>query len=288
MLSPMIHAEKGFEVPPQKSPEQRYGEYCYARAIDLLTRYLPQLKPLEETVLVSRFDPEERPYYYGKLRGKHYVAMTFGGGGYKSYKHWVGSLNSTHSRDIFMDEQNVVAVAHELIHQRQAEQFGQKAVIGEDLDLIISDEDYENSSPEQLIQLLHARTGEGFTLEEDVLEGSAQMVEHYLIGKRIEEELSKPESIRLGPLISYKWASLRQLLSYAQSEEYGKYLTGFEIMRKLYKRFGLGNLEELIKAIDLQQCEEILPGTDRYNMIVQDPSKLPGLENNPIIAGGGQ
>ncbi len=182
----------------------------------------------------------------------------------------------------------VYMLVHELIHQKQAElnPAAFPVLTSPRLDSI----DPEVITRDQLYDLLieshkaHSRT-ESKSIFDPVIEGIAVLGAFYVMGKFADDlavsdekdAANKIRAVRKNSIHQEVIASRRKIRE-GNDEDYDlNYAEGFNIMRKLYKRFGLENLPKVLAKVDLVACQQITKGSPEYQQIIENPALLPGL-----------
>lgn len=278
--------------------EKRNGEVdiqrIYRKALERMKKYLPEeAVPKEPTKVILVSTDEFDGWYLGRIKGKHYI--------YLSTNASTVYLNEKNS--ILEEEDNVCRLSHELIHQVHAEQVGQEAIMGLNLDDYYPDLIPENLSLPDLIAFrrklvrhphYYARS---HSLVSVIREGLAIYSNFYLLNQAIKEaELTgdniRSESIRRVKEDQLKFYRIDMRLRRELSQELGKYAcinpysTGaFDIIRELYsyfkKRFNSISYQDfwrVIKSIDLDACAKIGLDSELIQQIIRKPTMIPGLE----------
>lgn len=184
---------------------------------------------------------------------------------------------------------SIYAMVHELIHQRQAELYPSAfpQLSSPELDSI----DYETTDRAQLHDLLieshksYGKTQDDKSLFYPVVEGMAALGSFYIMGKFIDELAEAGEKDAAEKLREVRNRQIRnEIIDSKRSARAGKddnyvinYPEGLNIMRKLYKKFGLRNIPEILASVDLNACRQITKDSSEYQRMIEDPTYLPGL-----------
>jgi hypothetical protein len=228
---------------------------------ELLSLYLPVALPTEPTQVIPRLEAVGgRPYYHGKIGGVHIIKLSLFKeqveGDYSEDIDRLTDLNDpVFSNKIFIKRyvaeyyslQSSISMVHELIHQRHAEVLGQKTLMSS-----------IRREP---------------TLANDVIEGVSTMGELIILKCLLDNE--KPLDVNSIPY--HRALDAFEIQQYNRLKIISPYSIGRKLMKGLYKKFGMENMPDLIKQIDLEKCWEIPFGTKRYNEIISNPLEIPGI-----------
>lgn len=261
-----------------QSRETELAKIRLNQALKLLSKYLPQAKPLELTEIIvepNEEDPESiGGFYWGKLRGKHYLSIKAG-----------ENVNLTDD-----DTESVLGLVHELVHQRHAEIVGQEQFKGADMDKYVTDQQIRENGARDIFLHLHKYSrGEvkGYyfeSLEPMITEGIAILAEFYVMRKLIAEARASGDTTKLDSLLRIKEKRLafikeeRDFDRSNQPSEYQYYEGPYKILGPLLRNKSEDEIPNIISRINLAECGKIRRGTEEYNKILKDPTNIPGLE----------
>jgi len=185
---------------------------------------------------------------------------------------------------------HIYSLVHELIHQRQAElnpsTFNYLTSPG------LASINPDTIPEDQLVDLLieshkaYNRTHKEDSLFYPVVEGMAALGAFYIMGKFVDELAGAGEGETANRLWEVRKGEIRnEVINPKRSERAGRgdnyslyYPEGLDIMRKLYKAFGLQNVPQMLTTVDLAACQGIKRGSPEYQKITADPTQLPGLQ----------
>lgn len=184
---------------------------------------------------------------------------------------------------------NVYSLVHELIHQKQAE-------LNPSAFPILTSPELDNIDPNtinrnQLYNLLleshkeYNRRQNNNSIYFPVIEGVAVLGSLYVMGKLADDLAKFGEKDTADKIIQVRKIAIREEIIGSKREartgrerDYNLYyVEGFNIMRKLYKHFGLENIPKMLVTVDLNACRQITKGSPQYKQIMENPTLLPGL-----------
>lgn len=184
---------------------------------------------------------------------------------------------------------HIYSLVHELIHQRQAE-------LNPSAFKHLTSPELESTNPEtvnggQLIDLLieshrvYNRTHKEDSIFYPVIEGMAALGAFYVMSRFVDELTGAGEGEAASRLREVRRNMIRnEIINPKRSakddrgDNYSSYYhEGLDIMRKLYKTFGLQNIPQMLATVDLVACRGIIRGSQEYQQIIDNPGQLPGL-----------
>lgn len=207
---------------------------------------------------------------------------------------WNKIFNSLESRQTYTPHiwKDIIVLIHELIHQKQTEL---NPTMRPDLSLIpeLANIDPDSMDRRDLGYLLRrsipGKKDGSFDLVTNsiftpVSEGTAVMGSFYVMQKFAEDLRKEGDEETASRVIEAKTKDFRSFFSMARNSELirleptlPKYVEGFKIVSKLYKKVGIENISKVLAAIDLKACRSIAAGSPEYQQMTEDPSLLPGL-----------
>lgn len=217
--------------------------------------------------------------------------------GLDNWEELVGSLEirQGYSRNTW---KAVNTLIHELMHQRQAE-LNPTAWPTELSSLALDQVDPDNIRRDDLQRLLReAWIPINKTMSEEqrnsifypVIEGMAVLGSYYVMGKFVKDLIEEGDVDTATKVRQARDRSIESFFRMRRNAEFvrmrptiPKYTEGLEMMRKLYKRFGIENTPKILVSVDLNACRGIAKGSPEYQRMVEDPSLLPGLNKNPLV-----
>ncbi len=270
------------------SEKKRSFDQITQEAKQYIGKYIPDAVPQEETgffVLEGTINNRGNTVvsggeYMGKVGNKHYTRLHIP----KDLAEAAGSFTPEQEENLRF------AIIHEYLHQAHAEKVGQTKFFKRDF----SNTHYVSDTPSYKeiraeVDKSPSTKGKGMSLFSAVAEGTATLGELHLLVKRIEEMRTAGDTIRVQALEKYRKDRIhffKDALAlfhfdpiFSSHAFGGPYAVGtINIMKGLYKRFGIKNLSRIIPQIDLDKCREIRAGSSDFDRICADPSLLPGLE----------
>lgn len=185
----------------------------------------------------------------------------------------------------------IASLVHELIHQKQAElnPLAFPVLTSSELDGMDPNTDDRNKLYKLLIGAheAYSRTHSENSLFFPAVEGIATLGTHYITG-RLTDDLTKSgkknaagkiRQVRKDLIYTTVIVPRREIREERKSVGYSiNYVEGIDIMRKLYKHFGLKDIPRILANVDLNACHQIIKGSPQYQKIIENPALLPGLQ----------
>lgn len=262
--------------------EKLYTDQKLQEAKALIARHLSDALPQEPTQVFLQYMYEKTGgEYNGKIRGIHYIRLEIATG----YVPGAEFLRENHITPA-QDEINLLIVAHELLHQRNAEAAGQEYFFGCNLDDLVSDKDVEQLPPVRLFnKVSQERLRKRIIPTTDNLfraldEGIATSGESFLIDHRLSELEATNNTEGINGLKQVKRDRLRFLNRTKRRGHYTHYTDGLRMITNLSKLVGLEELPAVLSSVDIGACIRIIKGSPEYEKILNDPKLLPGLSPN--------
>lgn len=212
--------------------------------------------------------------------------------GSDNWEELVGSLETRqgYSRNTWAAVNTLI---HELIHQRQAElnpAAWPTELSSPALDLVDPDniriDDLQRLLREAWIPINRAESyGERNSIFFPVIEGMATLGSFYVMGKFAEDLMEEGDTNIASKVRQARDRKIKSFFRMRRNAEFvrmepiiPKYTEGVEMMRKLYKQFGVENTPKLLASIDLKACQNITEGSPEYQQMMENPALLPGLQ----------
>lgn len=189
---------------------------------------------------------------------------------------------------------DVHALIHEMIHQRQAELNPEALpeLTSPDIDNI-DPETIDRNELTKLLTVAHVKRaqereaiGGKDSIFYPVIEGMAVIGSYYVMNQ-LENELATSgntqtaETVRRAKqeAIYHDLVARRQIRRGEENiDPYTlHYVNGVNMMRKLYKKFGVEQTTQLLKSVDLVACGKIVKNSPEYKAMMEDPTTLPGI-----------
>lgn len=248
---------------------QKYTERKYKEALtDLEENLPPELLGKDTLVVVGDINRRTGGEYVGKWKEKSYLMLS-------SLKARDPYFDPEDRSDQLTEEDDRMSATHELFHEGHSERVSGN--VFPVLDGVVK------SEADVLLRVL-----EGGEIEEDnmalvVCEGVAVFGSLWVSNRRQEKIESSVghdkhlvaaiEKARQGQLAIIR-EGLRDLSGPLASRALGT----AAILRGLYKRFGFEAMPILVGHINIKDCEQIKASSPEFDLIVRDPTLLPGLE----------
>lgn len=189
---------------------------------------------------------------------------------------------------------DIHSLTHEMIHQRQ-EELNPEAfpeLSSPELDNINPDT-MDSRELRSLLTEAHRKQTRrreeigGDSIFYPVIEGMAVVGSYYAMAGlesdlRVSGNIKTADTVRKSrqQAIYHDLEARRQLRRGEDIRDYQiYYVNGVNMMRKLYKKFGIEGTIDLLKRVDLAACQKITKGSPEYQAMMEDPTKLPGFES---------
>ena len=246
------------------------------QASEMLGQFFPQAKPVEPTNLSIHPMLMEAAVYVGFFQGAHQILAA-----------------CDNPISIRSPLRRVVDVAHELVHQKQAEVLGQEAFFGADLTQTEM-ERIDLSDPQEWVEQYNRiikklkPDGSEITLARYIHEGSATYVEQQIwaglsMAQQQKFGLNSPQHI----LIEWSRLELEEQRAAMvedplMSDYIGLYVHGYDLVDAYIANSG--NQFAAIWDIDYQQAKAIR-GRRKLAKMLSDAARIPVLQNRGVAIG---
>jgi len=249
-----------------------------------IAHFLPQMKTEKDICVVYDPDLLAAGQYFGVYKEIHRISLSTRLGTSPYLKFEEGSRSV---------ETDISVAEHEMMHAWHAEEFGETEFMNLKASLDELAEQKKHSDTENdpyndyrlvkdLVSEDESYEGEGNRFFSEVGEGVATVLQRYLLYERYRNEQNPEKKKEIQKI--YRSIVLGYMLSKGVDEELKCALEGYKkgllMFKKLIKRFGLEKLPEIVGAVDLPRCSEIVEDSDKHTKILKDPRYIPGLIEN--------
>jgi hypothetical protein len=281
-----ISIRKLLEITRVRVFGDEYVTSQYNEARSSLEKYTPEL--LTDKPVVAVFDPDTMGSgrYIGEVDGKHYVVTDAKG------------LQANPYISMEHNPEDTSTIEHEMVHAAHAEAigpafFGMEKPFDDYVDFDADDDPITIAKKidNSMYDIPDNEISIGNNLQLTVAEGSAILSQLYLYNKKIEnsddgDTKQEVMKMRRNFLARLRFRDNVRNKQYDQDDIYvmSRYRDGVNILKPLYKQFGLENMTEIVKSINWDKLGDIKEGSEEYASIIQDPRLMPGLEDNAIIS----
>lgn len=261
--------------------QQTFARIANACIEDMRLYLSSEAVPIEPTRLVVGDGSYKKSAYLGKFNDEHFVKIS-------------APLERLADEDVQIETKYILA--HELLHQRSAEIIGCKNMMGVDPDEQATALSLQFQTKKEAVDYLQGLIYSASPLSFILMEGIAVTGELVLLNKWIEQARLSKNLQQLETLTNLRANRLGLLRSEAKYTRdswdstdhykncYDPYSLGvLKFVKPLYDRFGLENMMKLFKSIDYQKCLQI-EDVDEIKHILEDPRRIPGLENSPLVS----